>query len=379
MTGDRLSGRAGVGTGDAIDSVEVAAYTVPTDAPEGDGTLTWDSTTLAVVEVRAGNTVGTGWTYGPAACAAVAADLLAPVVDGRDPLDVGGAHEAMDRAVRNAGRPGLVGYAISAVDVALWDLKARLLGIPLHRLLGAVHDEVPVYGSGGFTTYDERRLHEQLAGWVHKQAIPRVKIKVGESWGSREARDLDRIRQARDVIGDEAELFVDANGGYTAKQAIRVLTAARAQDVRWFEEPVSSDDLAGLREVREAVSADVTAGEYGFDLVYFRRMCASGAVDCLQADVSRCGGITEWLRVAAVAASHGLQISGHCAPHLHAHVAAATPNIRHLEWFHDHVRIEAMFFDGTLDPAGGSVRPDPSAPGHGLTLRRADAERYRVG
>jgi L-alanine-DL-glutamate epimerase-like enolase superfamily enzyme len=363
---------------DRIDSVKAVAYTIPTDAPEGDGTLTWDSTTMVLVEARSGDTVGTGWTYGPAACAAVVAELLEPVVTGRDPLAVGGIHDAMDKAVRNAGRPGLVGYAISAVDVALWDLKARLLELPLHRLLGAVREEVPVYGSGGFTTYDERQLREQLTGWVYEQSIPRVKIKIGESWGGAEARDLERIYQARTVIGEQAELYVDANGGYRRKQAIRVLMAAAALDVRWFEEPVSSDDLDGLREVRDAVPADVTAGEYGFDLVYFRRMCEAGAVDCLQADVSRCGGVTEWLRVAAVAAAHGLEVSGHCAPHLHAHVAAATPNVRHLEWFHDHVRIESMFFDGTLDPTGGSIRPDPSAPGHGLTLRRADAERYLV-
>jgi L-alanine-DL-glutamate epimerase-like enolase superfamily enzyme len=186
------------------------------------------------------------------------------------------------------------------------------------------------------------------------------------------------MAQARAVIGDDTELFVDANGGYTRKQAIRVMAAAADLDVRWFEEPVSSDDLEGLREVRDAVTADVTAGEYGYDLFYFRRMCAAGAVDCLQADVSRCGGITEFIRVAALAASFGLQISGHCGPHLHAHVAAATPNLRHLEWFHDHVRIESMFFDGTLDPTGGTITPNDEAPGNGLTLRVADAERYRV-
>ena len=211
------------------------------------------------------------------------------------------------------------------------------------------------------------------------QRIPRVKIKIGESWGTDEARDLARMRQARETVGGGAELFVDANGGYGRKQAIRVMAAATDLDVRWFEEPVSSDDLDGLREVRDAVAADVAAGEYGWDLPYFRRMCAAGAVDCLQADASRCGGITEWLRAAAVAASHGLEVSGHCAPHLHVHAAAAIPNFRHLEWFHDHVRIESMFFDGTLDPSGGSIRPDPGRPGLGLTFRSAGAEPYRVG
>ena len=293
-------------------------------------------------------------------------------------MDTGSAFEAMVRAVRNDGRPGAAGYAISAVDVALWDLKARLLGVSLPRLLGAVRAEVPVYGSGGFTTYSEQQLHDQLSGWVLEQRIPRVKIKVGESWGTAAGRDLERMAQARKVIGEQTELFVDANGGYSRKQAIRVMAAAADLDVRWLEEPVSSDDLDGLREVRDAVKADVTAGEYGYDLAYFRRMCAAGAVDCLQADVSRCGGITEWLRAAAVAASHGLQVSGHCAPHLHAAAATAVPNLRHLEWFHDHVRIENMFFDGTLDPAGGTIRPDPDAPGLGLTLRTSDAERYRT-
>jgi L-alanine-DL-glutamate epimerase-like enolase superfamily enzyme len=265
------------------------------------------------------------------------------------------------------------------VDVALWDLKARMLGLPLHRLLGAVRDDVPLYGSGGFTTYEAGRLRHQLLGWTVDQRIPRVKIKIGESWGSRPERDLARIVQARTTVGPQVELFVDANGGYTAKQAVRVLGAVADCDVRWFEEPVSSDDLDGLRRVRDSVPADVAAGEYGTDLTYFRRMCAADAVDCLQADASRCGGITEWLRVAAVAAAHHLQISGHCAPHLHVHAAAAVPNLRHLEWFHDHVRIEEMFFDGTLDPTGGAVVPDPGLPGNGLTLRDDVVRRYQVG
>lgn len=362
-----------------VESVEVRVYTVPTDLPEADGTLAWSSTTMVLVELHAGGVSGTGWTYGPPACAHIIADQLAPVVLGASPLDVGAVFEDMVRMVRNAGRPGAVGYAISAVDVALWDLKARLLGLALHRLLGAVHDRVPVYGSGGFTTYSPSQLREQLTGWAIGQRIPRVKIKIGESWGANLAADLDRIRIARTAIGPDVALYVDANGAYTAKQAIRLMRAAEELDVRWFEEPVSSDDLGGLRQVRDAVAADVTAGEYGFDLTYFARMCGAGAVDCLQADATRCGGITEWLRVAAVAASHQLQISGHCAPHLHAHVAAATANLRHLEWFHDHVRIEDMFFDGTLDPTGGALHLDPHTPGNGLTLRRDTASRYQVG
>jgi L-alanine-DL-glutamate epimerase-like enolase superfamily enzyme len=361
-----------------IEKVEVGVYTVPTDRPEADGTIAWDATTITVVRVSAGGELGVGWTYGAAECGAVIRSTLAPILRGRDPMAVTAAWEAMVRAVRNSGRQGAVGYAISAVDVALWDLKARLLALPLHRLIGPVRDSVPVYGSGGFTTYSDSELDSQLSGWTERNGVGRVKIKIGESWGTNPARDVARIRRARSVIGDDIELFVDANGGYSAKQAVRILEAVADCDVRWFEEPVSSDDLAGLARVREAVTADVAAGEYGFDLVYFRRMLEAGAVDCLQVDASRCGGITEWLRVASLAHAFGLQISGHCAPNLHASLAAATPNLRHLEWFHDHERIESLFFDGALPVRDGVMVPE-ARPGNGFALRVADAERYRVG
>lgn len=364
--------------GAGIDSVRTAVYTVPTEAPEADGTFAWDATTVVLVSLRAGGVVGTGWTYGAAACAAVVRDQLAPVVQGHSALDVAGAWELMVRALRNVGRPGIGGMALSAVDLAMWDLKARLLDLPLHRLLGAVHDEVPVYGSGGFTTYDDDRLCEQLTRWVQHDGIPAVKIKIGEAWGTRVGRDVDRVRRARAAVGDETELYVDANGGYAVGQAVRVARQLRDFDVRWFEEPVSSDDLPGLDQVRRHAAADVTAGEYGYDLTYFRRMCAAGAVDCLQVDVTRCGGITELLRVAAVAASYGLDVSGHCAPHLHLGAVMAVPNLRHLEWFHDHVRVESMLFDGTLDPTGGTLRPAEDRLGHGLTLRQDRAETFRV-
>lgn len=362
--------------GTPVAEVSSAAYTIPTDAPEADGTIAWDSSTLVLVQVRAGDVTGTGWTYAAPPAAAVVRDLLAPVVVGSDPLAVPATFEAMVRAVRNAGRPGLVGMAISAVDVALWDLKARLLGVPLHRLLGARRDRVPVYGSGGFTTYDEEQLTRQVTGWLD-QGIPRLKIKIGESWGNAVERDLARMRQVRRLAGHDVELFVDANGGYRVGQAIRVMRRAADLDVRWLEEPVSADDLAGLRLVREAVDPDVTAGEYGFDLTYFRRMCEAQAVDCLQVDLSRCGGITEWLRAAAVAAAHGLEVSAHCAPHLHAAAAAAIPNLRHLEWFHDHVRIESRAFAGAAATAPDGWLSLPDEPGHGLTWK-GDLEDQRV-
>jgi L-alanine-DL-glutamate epimerase-like enolase superfamily enzyme len=357
-------------------SVEARAYRVPTDRPEGDGTFAWDSTTIVVVEVRAGDRTGTGWTYAPAAAVAVVEELLAPVLAGVDALAPAAAQEAMLRAVRNAGRAGLVATAISAVDVALWDLCARLHDVPLTRLWGASSTGVEAYGSGGFTTYDDQTLCEQLSGWV-ELGLRKVKIKIGESRGTRVPRDLARSDLARRTVGDDVDLFVDANGAYSVGQACRMGIRLDALGVTWFEEPVSSDDLPGLRRVRESIAADVTAGEYGYDVDYFARMAEAQAVDCLQVDVTRCGGYTAWLAVAAVASVHHLDLSGHCAPYLSLPVAAATTRLRHLEWFHDHVRIEQRFFEGCADPVGGLLAV-PEGPGHGLTFRPDVAAPLRV-
>jgi L-alanine-DL-glutamate epimerase-like enolase superfamily enzyme len=362
-----------------VRDITAAVYVIPTDAPEADGTLAWDKTTMVLACAQAGAARGIGWTYAAAAAQSVITDVLAGVVTGRSALDIPGAAEAMARSVRNIGRPGIAATAISAVDIALWDLKARLLGSSVARLLGAARDSVPVYGSGGFTSYDENQTREQLSGWADKDRIPRVKIKIGESWGAREDRDLQRVALAREVIGPDAELYVDANGGYAAGQAVRVAGRMTDYDVTWFEEPVSSQDLAGLAAVRRQVQPDVAAGEYSWSLADSARLIDAGAVDCLQLDVTRCGGITEFLRGSALAAAHNLQVSGHCAPNLHARVGVAVPNLRHVEYFHDHQRIERMFFDGALDPAGGILTPDPDQPGLGLTLRESDAERYRRG
>ncbi|MFE2347360.1 enolase C-terminal domain-like protein [Kitasatospora cineracea] len=361
-----------------IERLSVRVYTVPTDRPEADGTLAWDATTLVLVAVGSGPATGLGWTYGAPATGALLHGLLAPVVLGRDALDTAGAYEAMRRALRNAGRPGLGTYALSAVDLALWDLSARLLDIPLVRLLGGRPRPVEVYGSGGFTTYPDRVLEHRLRGWVEEQGIPRVKIKIGESWGTRPERDLERISAARAAIGPDAALYVDANGAFTAKRAIRLAAAFAADGVSWFEEPVPSDDLAGLATVRDTVSPDVTAGEYGDEPRYFARLAPS--VDCLQADATRCGGLTGFLRAAAVAEAAGVPLSAHCSPHAHAHAAAAlAAEVRHLEWFHDHVRVESLLFDGVLDPAGGTVAPGADGtPGHGLSLAERRAAPYLV-
>jgi L-alanine-DL-glutamate epimerase-like enolase superfamily enzyme len=359
----------------AIESVAVSAYRIPTDYPESDGTYEWDSTTLVLVEARAAGQTGIGYTYGATPVATLVRDLLASVVERRDAMDVAGAWSAMVHAIRNLGRPGICSMAISAVDAALWDLKARLLGLPLAGLLGGVRERIDVYGSGGFTSYPLPRLEEQLAGWA-AQGIGSVKMKVGRDTTD----DVGRVRAAREAIGPEVALMVDANGAYSRKQALAQAQRFAQDGVTWFEEPVPSDDLEGLRLLRDRAPGgiEIAAGEYGYDELYFRRMLDAGAVDVLQIDASRASGITGFIRAHALAEARSLPVSAHCCPSLHAHVCCALPNVRNLEYFHDHARIEHMLFDGALDPVDGALRPDRSRPGMGIEFRRADGDRFAV-
>src|SRR5581483_3618643 len=355
-----------------VRDLEVGAYTVPTDAPEADGTLSWDSTTIVVVHASAGSETGVGYTYADVATAKLVESKLAGVVRGRDALSPQGAWAAMVGAIRNLGRPGVCSMAISAVDLALWDLKARLLGLPLCKLLGMAKECVPVYGSGGFTSYSMERLQEQLAGWVER-GIPRVKMKVG----SHPDDDPERVRCARSAIGPNAQLFTDANGAYTRKQALELAARFRDEaDASWLEEPVSSDDLEGLRILcdRAPAGIEIAAGEYGYDAIYFERMLAAGAVDVLQADVTRCGGITELLRVDGMCRARSMPLSLHCGPSMHLHPGTALQQLVHLEYFHDHVRIDQLLFDGVQTPRNGTLAPDLTHSGNGLELKRSEAE-----
>jgi L-alanine-DL-glutamate epimerase-like enolase superfamily enzyme len=368
--------QAVISEGVPIESIEVAAYKIPTDSPESDGTIEWDSTTMVAVHVAAGGRRGFGFSFAPAAAGRLIDELLIEHLENRNALNVEECWQAMVAAVRNAGRPGVAFCAVSAVDVALWDLKGKTLKIPIISLIGAVRNEVDLYGSGGFTSYSKSQLQAQLGGWA-EHGFRHVKMKIGRE----PHQDCQRVRDARAAIGDQVELFVDANGAYSRKQALGLARQlAEESGVVWFEEPRPSDDLEGLRLVRDQGPPfmDIAAGEYGYTPGYFRRMLEAGAVDCLQADATRCGGYTGFMKVAALCEAFNLPLSAHCAPQLHAQVACCAAPLRHIEFFHDHARIAEMLFDGALDPAGGHLRPDTHVPGHGLTLKTADAERYAV-
>lgn len=359
-----------------VESVRIGTFRVPTDAPESDGTLAWDATTLVVVEIAAGGETGLGYTYANAGVAQMIADPLADVVREHDAFHIPELWSAMFARLRNSGRQGASAMAVSAMDVALWDLKARQLGVPLIQLLGLAREKLPVYGSGGFTSYSDTRLRDQFSKWA-ESGVTRFKMKVGRD----RERDPKRVAVARDAIGPDAALFVDANSAYDRREALECgIRFAEEFDVRWFEQPLPPEDLDGLRYLRERVPAklEIADGEYGYEPDYFRRVLDAEAIDVAMADLTRCGGITGFLKVAALCEAWTIPLSSHCAPALHVHPGCAVSPMRHAEYFHDHVRIEAMLFDGAPELVAGNLHPDLGRPGHGLEFKWADAERFAI-
>ena len=358
-----------------ITSIEVSAYTIPTDYPESDGTIAWDHTSLVLVTIRAGGKQGIGYTYADPAAATFVQKTLGPLVLGMDALQIATITQTLTRAIRNNGTCGLAMMAVSAIDIAGWDLKGKLYDVPVCTLLGMAREKMPVYGSGGFTSYSDGQTRDQFQAWA-EQGINRFKMKIGRE----PEKDFDRVKAARQAIGKNAGLFVDANGAFSASQATKMAQAFAGFEVSWFEEPVSSDDLPGLRFVRDHTPGGcaIAAGEYGYNLPYFGAMLRAEAVDVLQADVTRCGGITNFLQVGALAAANQIPFSSHCAPSIHLHAALTTPNFSIAEYFHDHIRIESMLFDGISPPRDGYLAPDLSRPGLGFDLKYADAEKYKI-
>jgi len=357
-----------------IERVDVKAYRIPTEEPESDGTYQWSATTIIVVQIHAGGAKGLGYTYGAPAVVRLVQDQLAGLLQGKNPLDLATCWNLLIASLRNLGEPGIGMLAVSAVDAALWDLKARLLELPLVDLLGSARSAIPVYGSGGFTSYSIEELQAQLSGWV-EQGIGRVKMKIGRD----AAADPERIRMARQAVGPATELFVDANGGYSRKQAQAMAVALGDLGVTWFEEPVHHLDYESLRLLRDSCPSgmEIAVGEYGFTLDYFHRLLMQEAVDVLQADATRCG-ITGFLQAANLCAAYRLPLSSHCAPSLHLHLCCSVPQVRHLEYFQDHVRIERLLFDGFQEPVAGELAPDRSRTGTGLSLREDLAHRYQI-
>ncbi len=358
-----------------IHSGKVHAFTIPTDLPESDGTAKWDATTVVIVELNAGSATGIGYAYANLAAAHVAKELVERCIIDADAFEIPALHSKLDRAVRNWGRPGLVSSAISAIDTCLWDLKARLLDRSLITLLGRVRDSIPAYGSGGFTSYTKEQLVDQLTGWA-AEGLRSVKMKIGRE----PEKDVERVRAVQKALAGKAELFVDANGAYSRKQALEKSRQFGDLGVTWFEEPVTSDDRIGLHMLVEHAPpvVRIAAGEYIYVLDDARLLLEAQAVDVLQTDVTRCGGVTNFIKIGDACEIAHYPFSAHTSPSIHATLCCSVLSAINVEYFHDHARIERMIFDGAVEPVDGNLHPDAGRPGLGLELKRSDAAKYQA-
>lgn len=317
---------------------------------------------------------GTGYTYtvgagGDAIRSLIARDL-APALLGQDEERVEAAWTRMWWRLHYVGRGGLAVHAISAVDIALWDLRGRRLGRPLWRLLGGHDPAVRAYAGGIDLQFPLDRLlrqaEDRLAGGFRA-----VKMKVGRP---RLRDDVERVRAMRELLGPDVPLMVDANMRWTADEAIRAARALGPHDVFWLEEPTVPDDVPGHARVLREGGLPVAAGENLHTLHEFAHYVAAGAVSFPEPDVSNVGGVTAWLKVAHLAEAHNLPVTSHGVHDLHVHLLAAVPNASYLEV---HGFGLERFVAHPLEVRDG-VALAPERPGHGVDLDRRGLEALRV-
>ena len=297
---------------------------------------------------------------------------------GQDPLNIEKIWDDLFWCVRGVGRKGLAFCALSAVDVALWDLKAKHFNVPLYQLLGPYTDSVPVYGSGGWTNFNTEELVAEQTGYVER-GFKAVKMKVGKDFGMSEREDIQRLAAVREAVGDDIEIYIDANNGYYAKQAIYMGKAFEEYRVGWFEEPVLADDIDGLAAIAKAIDIPVATGEHEYTKFGFKELIARGGADIVQPDVGRVGGITEWMKVAHLAHAFNLPVAPHAYQLIHLHLACATPNLKVVEYLGIAEESDKTVYKEWSPPKDGMWSPDPNKLGLGLELDPEAVEKYAAG
>ena len=321
---------------------------------------------------------GLGVGTGLAAIRNVIEQNLKDLLIGQDPFNIEKLWNDMFWRVRGYGRKGIAFCAISAVDIGLWDLKAKALGVPLYRLLGPYQETVPMYGSGGWTHFTEKELIEEQTGYVAR-GWPRIKMKVAKDFGQSEAEDLKRLAAVRKAVGDKVEIYLDANNGYYAKQAIRMSRAFEQYNVGWFEEPVLADDIEGLAAISRATNIPVATGEHEYTKYGFKELIARGGADIVQPDVGRVGGVTEWMKVAHLAHAFNLPVAPHAVQLVHLHTACATPNLKVVEYLGVAEEGDKIFYkDIPMPDNKGNWTPFKDKPGLGLELDPTAVKKYKV-
>jgi len=353
-----------------IESISVASARVPLENVTSFATRTVSARDYGLVRVRAGGIEGIGFCYagssGGTLVAQAVEQLLAPILLGHDSLLVEGLWQRMFQETLLHGRAGSVMRAISILDCALWDLNARTVNLPLYKYLGAaVDDAVSAYASGGYYLEGKtpKKLGEEMAAYV-KAGFRAVKMKVGRLSPKEEEA---RVKAAREAIGPEVELMLDANNAWhDLPTAMRYMERFELYDPYWIEEPFFPDDIDNHARLAKLTRVTVATGEIGAGRWHFKEILDKGAAQILQTDALVCGGVTEWRKVAATAASYGVTVCPHWFHDLHAHLVAATPNARYVEFFpDDQVLNFRRLIDAQLKAKDGMLLL-PETPGLGF-------------
>jgi L-alanine-DL-glutamate epimerase-like enolase superfamily enzyme len=346
-----------------IAGVETGVYRIPLSVPLSDSTHGIIPTfELLVLRVRCDEGVeGIGYAYtirGMRAVNALVEDLLVDVLLGEDPFHTEDIWEKMWWATHFVGRAGVATLAMAACDIALWDAKGKATGRSLAELLGGSRKSVMAYAGGVDLQFPLQALVDQVIGNV-EEGFRAIKIKVGRP---NPEEDMERVRAVRKAVGDQITLMVDANMAWSLDRAIRMARAMEPYDIFWLEEPTIPDDVPGHVRIARSTSIPIAAGENLYSKHEFLRYMESGAVAFPEPDVVRVGGITEWIKIAALAAAHNLPVTSHGVDELHVHLLAAVPNASYLER-------HAFRVDGYLrEPfalSEGCVEV-PDRPGHGV-------------
>ena len=313
---------------------------------------------------------------GHAAVRSIIEELKTSLI-GEDPMNIEYIWFRMFWSVRGCGRKGVAFCAISAIDTALWDLKAKALNLPLYKLLGPYTDTVTVYGSGGWTNLSEKELVKEQLNWVER-GFRNIKMKVGKDFGTAEEEDIRRVAAVRKAVGDDITIYIDANNGYYAKQAIALAPRFEEYNVAFFEEPVLADDIEGLAAVKQASKIPVATGEHEYTKYGFKELLTRGAADILQPDVGRVGGVSEWMKVAHMAHAFNLPVANHAQHLISLHLACATPNLLAVECLGMLEEADRFFYTEIPEPKDGKLSPFPDKPGLGLELNPDVIKKYKV-
>jgi L-alanine-DL-glutamate epimerase-like enolase superfamily enzyme len=361
-----------------ISSIRTQIVELPADEPLA-GAVENPKATRPFVTLQIGTddgVEGVGVTYfgGPLTGALrLAVDQLGALVIGADPLPVEKIAKTLRDAAGHAGAAGIFTLALSAIDMALWDIKGKALDLPLWKLLGGARERVPTYASGALmrglpldrATASARRLVEQ--------GFRQMKMQLALPGDTSPQREVERARAIRESVGPEITLMVDINQRWRVEQAIDIGRRIEGLGLAWLEDVTAADDFAGLARVTAALSTPVAGGEYVWGIVPFRHMLEARSVDIVMIDLVRVGGITQWLKVAGMAEAFNLPVVSHLIPEVHVHLIGAVPNgltVEYMPWL-------SRLFESVPLPRNGELTM-PSSPGLGLTFDQDAIKRFRV-